>query len=254
MPDETRPAFPLYPDISAFGDLRTALQTTFDDAGQSWHVQLPASPGWAHTGAELHAVDRSVIVLMARDERALLIMCSMRHVQIARGNTTELRAAADAVSLFLAGAPLRQFGKACPFIRFSSFAEAYEHSEADAIEHRWRQYLDTASPHPRRVNELHDFLAAAAHVPQLRALFPFTSHLDLGFRRSVTHRHGPALAWVRPFGNGTYLVAGTDRRQLYTPGPDPRTLWNEKPTPGAKGPATAQDAVALMLAALDQPT
>ncbi|GIE77302.1 hypothetical protein Aph02nite_32520 [Actinoplanes philippinensis] len=126
------------------------------------------------------------------------------------------------------------------------------HDEAEMIGERWRRLLDVPPGRAPHLHDLHDFLTAAAAEPRLRALCPFTSHQDLGFRRSVAETPSRALAWVRPFGEGRYLIAGPDRRGLHTPGPQPVTLWGTPPVPGALGPAPARESVALVLAVLDR--
>jgi len=128
----------------------------------------------------------------------------------------------------------------CPDIAMASSLHAalqasFEHSESAAIDHRWRQYLQSPPARAQYIADLHVVLTTAAREPRLRALFPSTSHQDLGMRRAVTHGHSRALSWVRPRGTGRYLVAGPDRRQLYSPGPTRTTLWGEEPVPGAQG-------------------
>jgi len=195
-----------YPDIAAAGDLATALRSRLAGYGTR-------SVSWS--GAEVHAGDRFASVVMAEHERAFLVQMWMRGVQMARGETPDLDDVAGAVRLFLAGAPVRRLASAWPFTRFDGFAEAYEQSEHAAINYRWRQYLDISSTTSLSLLDLHAFLLVASGEPRLRALFPFVSHLDLGFRRSVSGSPDDALAWIRPHGDGRYLVT-TDRRRLDT--------------------------------------
>lgn len=240
------------PDVVAAGDLRTALQGAFDAAGLPLCALHVSSPGWLRVAAEVRADDRHANVLMATHERLFLLDCWMRGIQMATGKTNDLHAAAAAISSFLSGVGIRQFAAAWPFVKSSAFAEAFERGEADAIAYRWRQYLEIPPARAPYMLKLHEFLTAAACEPQLRALFPFTSHQDLGLRRSVTGTNSRALAWVRPFGSGRYLVAGADRRQLYSPGPVRTDLWGNEPVPGAVGPADAKHSVALVLSVLDR--
>lgn len=253
MPDRGDPAGPdlvHYPDVAAAGDLRAALQNTFETAGVPLRALHVSSPGWRRAGAEVRAGDRHVDVVLALNERVFTLQFWMRGVLMARGSTHDLTDAAGAIAMFLSGTGVRQFGASWPFASVSGFAEAFERGEPDAIDYRWGQYLD--GPPARHMLGLRDFLAAAAGEPRLRALFPFTSHQDLGFRRAVRETQSRALAWVRPFGDGQYLIADADRRQLYTAGPVRKTIWDGEPVPGALGPAGAQDSVALVLIALDR--
>lgn len=99
--------------------------------------------------------------------------------------------------MFLGGARLRHLGAAWPFVSFSPFAEAFERGEAEAITMRWQQLLDPPPVRARHLHNLHPFLVAVSGEPRLRALCPFTSHTDLGFRQSVPDMQSRALAWVR---------------------------------------------------------
>ena len=232
MPDGPDPY--LYPDVASAGDLAWFLQPRLTAAGSLLRAQPPPAPGYARTGAEVRAGDRHASVRLGLHERVFLLDLWMRGVLMAQGQTTDPDAVAGAIALFLAGAKIRQVGAARPFIRFGSFAEAFERGEPAAIAHRWRQYLDLSSTRAPYLLNLYAFLVAASDSPRLRALFPFTSHVDLGLRESVVG--GGALAWVRPSGDGLYLVA-TNRRDL------------DKPT--ALAPADAPRSVGLVLAALN---
>jgi hypothetical protein len=240
------------PDIAGAGDLRTALQHEFDATGMPLRARHVSPPGWRHIAAEVCADDRHVDVHIAGDERVFLMSFWMRGVQMATGTTDSLAAVAAATATFLAGTRVRQLAAAAPFVSFGGFAEALERGEPEAITYRWQRYLDIDLARARHVRDLHDFIVAAAAEPRLRALFPFTSHQDLGLRRSVHDPQSRTLAWVRPFGPDRYLVAGPDRRQLYSPGPVHTTLSGEAPVPGALGPADAQASVTLVRTALDR--
>jgi Family of unknown function (DUF6193) len=240
-----------YPDVAAVGDLRTALQAAFGAADLPHCALHVPSPGWLRVAAKVRADDRHANVLMATNERLFLLDFWMRGVRMATGKTNDLHATAAAISTFLSGVGVRQFAAACAFVKSSAFAEAFERGEAEAIAHRWQQYRETPPARARHMQKLHEFLTNAAHEPQMRALFPFTSHQDLGLRRSVTGTNEQALAWVRPFGPGRSLIAGPDRRQLYSPGPLRTDLWGEDPVPGALGPADAKHSVALVLTVIE---
>ncbi|MFC4069230.1 DUF6193 family natural product biosynthesis protein [Actinoplanes subglobosus] len=242
-----------HPDATAAGDVRVALQNAFDTLGVPLEALHSSSPGWARTHARAVAGDREAQVHMSPGARAFSIGFWTSGFNLAAGSTPDLAQAAAAISMFLNGAGLRQIHEAWPFMTYSDFAEALERSEADAIDFWWRRFLTRPRP-PDRRGDLHDFLVEAEAEPRLRALFPFTSHADLGLRRLVRSTPNTALAWVRPLGDGRYLIAGPDRRQLYTPGPTPKNIWGEDPEPGALGPAAARESVALTLAVMDNST
>ncbi|RKR86678.1 hypothetical protein BDK92_0930 [Micromonospora pisi] len=241
-----------YPDVTAAGDLRSALQHEFDSTGMLLRAQHVESPGWVLTHAVVRAGDRHVSVHMTSGDRAFGLDFWTPGFQMAHGHTADLRDAAAAISMFLDGARLRQLGATWPFVSFGPFAEAFERGEAEAIAFRWQRLLDPPPPRARHLYGLHDFLVAASGEPRLRALYVFTSHYDLGFRRSVPNGQSRALAWVRPLGEGRYLIAGADRRQLYPDGPMGRTGWDTDSVAGVLGPAPAQESVALVLTAMDR--
>jgi uncharacterized protein DUF6193 len=237
----------LYPDVAAAGDLRALLQRAFDATGTPVRVRHEPTPGWA--GVE--AGDRSASVSTATSSRAFLIRMWMRGVQMAHGSTGTPDRAAAAIGLFLSGVPVRHVAATWPFITFTGFAEAFERGEQHAIAYRWQEYLDVSSTRSLALLNLHAFLLAAATEPRLRALFPFTSHADLGFRRRVSDPAELSVAWVRPHGEGRYLVTGPHRDRLGRPGPI-RTP-DLGPVPGALGPADPQASVALVLQAMAEP-
>jgi hypothetical protein len=235
-----------YPDVAAAGDLRTALQAAFDAVG----VQHVASPGWLRVGAKVSTGDRHANLLAAMNERLFLFDCWMRGVRMATGSSVDLNEIAAAIATFLSGARVRQLVTAWPFVETWEFAEAFERGEPDAIAVRWQQYLEIPPPRARHMVDLHEFLTAAAREPELRALLPFTSHENLGFRRSVGEPRSPALAWVRPVGDGRYLVTGPAHPP--SPGPVGSSPSSDKSVREIFGPANAQDSVALVLAILNK--
>ncbi|BEL08236.1 hypothetical protein Q0Z83_064270 [Actinoplanes sichuanensis] len=242
---------PYYPDVVAAGSFRAALQNAFDQLGLRLKAEHVSSPGWVHTHAVVSDGDRHAYVHLMSGERAFVVDFWMSGMRMAEGSAPDLAPIAAAVDVYLGGADLRQLHAAWPFVKYHGLAEAFERGQPEAIEFTWRRMLTDPPRHDRR-DELRDFLVAAAEEPRLRALHPSTSHFDLGLRRFVRAPQNPALAWVRPFGDGRYLIAGPDRRRLYTPGPIRRTIWDEEPIPGALGPAPAQESVTLVLTALDR--
>ncbi|GLW34521.1 DUF6193 family natural product biosynthesis protein [Actinoplanes regularis] len=229
-----------YPDVTAAGDLRGALQDTFDSTGIPLRAQHVESPGWVTTHAVVRVDDREAYIHLVAGDRAFGLSFWLQDFQMAGGRTANLREAASAIALFLAGTGLRDLSASRPFVRFGPVAEAFERGAAEAIAARWRQLLDAPPARARHLHRLQAFLVAAADEPRLRALYPFTSHHDLGFRQSVPSSRSRALAWVRPYGEDRYLISGPDRRLLHTAGS----------LAGALGPATARESVPLVLAAM----
>ncbi len=83
--------------------------------------------------------------------------------------------------------------------------EAY--AENQAVEHRWRYYLDNMN---RLVPELEPLLQAAAATPELRQLFPFTSMNRLRLSRCTRYPYTMDCPFVIPEGDGRYIVVRRD--------------------------------------------
>lgn len=151
---------------------------------------------------------------------------------MANGTTADLPAVAATMHAWQSGIRVRQLISAWPFLRTGGFAEAYERSEAEAIDYRWRQYNDTRSGAPHLI-PLHPFISHAFREPRLRALLPYTSHSTLRFSRSVSRPPDSSrLPTVHPLPDGRYRVTTAGGRELDA--------------------ADAAVAVALVLAALDE--
>jgi uncharacterized protein DUF6193 len=84
-------------------------------------------------------------------------------------------------------------------------------AEKPSSEQIWQWYRDTPD-RPDDLAGLQAFCAAAAEVPRLRALYPFTSPYLLGFRRTAEYTPGIGL-WVVPVGEGRYQVRGPELRE-----------------------------------------
>jgi hypothetical protein len=247
MPEGPDPV--LYPDVVAAGDLRAALQTAFDTAGVALSAEHPGSPGWVHVGATVTVGDRFALVVCAEHVRAFTLECYRRGVVMARGSTDDLTDTATAIATFCSGAGVRDLVAACPHLESGGFAEAFERGEPEAIEYTWRRYCEPPPSRARWLVDLHDFLVAAAEEPRLRVLFPFTSHEFLGLRLSPRHDvRSRTVAWVRPFGDGRYLVSSDDDNRALQLADLKR--WTGEPVPGVLGPAPAREAVALVLAVM----
>jgi hypothetical protein len=224
----------LYPDIAQAGDLRSALQAEFDVAGLAVRAQHVSSPGWRHVAAGVTSAERTADAVMAIRERSFCLQFWTRDVRMAHGTTDELAAVAGAMHGWQSGVPVRHLTSAWPFLSSNGFAEAFERSEADAIDYRWRRYHDNTPPAPQ-LTRLQPFITQAFTEPKLRTLLPYTSHWTLHFSRTVGYPYRNDCPHVEPLDDGRYLIRTADGREL--------------------GTADAAGSVALVLTALDeQPT
>ena len=235
--DQRGPARPdpvLYPDVARLGDLPSALQAEFDTAGVASRAQPVPEPGWRYLGAQVSDADRRADVVMGIRERVFCLQFWARGVYMASGTTDDLPAVAAVMHAWQSGTRVRQLVSTWPFLDTDGFAEAYERSDADAIDYRWRQYLDNPHREPH-LTQLHPFLALAFRESRLRVLLPLTSHEVLGFSRTVGYPHSGDCPWVAALNDGRYQVTTVQGREL--------------------GTADAAGSVALALAALaEEPT
>jgi hypothetical protein len=227
----SRPDPVLYPDVARVGDLACALQTEFDTAGAASRAQHVPEPGWRYVGAQVGDADRKADVVMGIRERVFCLQFWARGVYMASGSTDDLPAVAAAMHAWQSGVPVRHLVATWPFLSTDDFAEAYERSDADAIDYRWRQYLDNPHREPY-LARLHPFLAIAVREPRLRALLPLNSHEVLGFSRTVGYPHSGDYPWVAALDDGRYQVTTADG--------------------GALGTADAAGSVTLVLTALGE--
>jgi hypothetical protein len=101
----------------------------------------------------------------------------------------------------------------CPFVHFGELAEAHERGDAVAV--KWRLLRQHA-------DDLVRPLVQAAHTqPQLRMLFPFTSHQDLHFSRCTGYPYSRDLPFIQHLPGGRYLVAGPTRSTVIGEADDP---------------------------------
>jgi hypothetical protein len=129
------------------------------------------------------------------------------------------------------GIRVAQLVSSWPFLSTNGFAEAFERSDAEAIDYKWRRYHDDNSD-AFQLTRLRHFIAMAFNEPRLRALLPYTSHEVLTFSRTVGYPYSQDCPQVHPVDNNRYLIKTADGREL--------------------GTADAAGSVALVLAALDE--
>lgn len=194
----------LYPEVGQAGSLQAALQTAVDHAGYPLTVLAERAPGWRLTGALVTDAGRHTSTLMGVQERAFLMAFWERGVHMAKGTTTDLAAAAKAVSLWQSGATLRELQSASSFVRYGTLAEAYE--SGNPVETMWKSYRETRATHID-----HELIEAAYAQPRLRALFPFTSHYTLCLSRCTRFPFTHDLPVIAPDRVGRYRVSWPTR-------------------------------------------
>ncbi|GAA0902746.1 hypothetical protein Vau01_124010 [Virgisporangium aurantiacum] len=150
---------------------------------------------------------------MGAQERVFCLQFWARGVHMAHGNTDDLAAVAAAMHAWQSGMAVGPLTSAWPFLSTSGFAMAYERSEGEAIDYRWRQYHANSSG-AVQLTRLHPFISHAFGEPRLRALLPYTSHWTLHFSWTVSPPYSDDCPVVVPLSDGRFLVTTADGREL----------------------------------------
>ena len=234
-PESTRPSplppglATLYPDVGLAGSLVAALQAELGRAGFDLSVKVPQEPGWRYSGATIRNDHRHTRVLLGSEERWFILEFWERGVGMGQGKTADLAASAGSIGLWQSDTTLRELQNAWPFVHYGELAEAYEHG--DPVETKCSIYRQSRAS---RID--HDLIEAAYAQPQLRQLFPYTSHRSLHLSRATRPPFTRDLPVIWPLPDGRYSVV--------RPGSPPRGK-------GEIGLAdTPQEAVALLQAHL----
>lgn len=151
------------------------MQAALEDAGHELTALLTDSPGWWDCATVVTDGQRHVSTVLGSEERWFLMEFRERGVTMARGNTTDLAAAADATASWQAGSDLAALSEAWPFVHYGELAQAYERGNPTQVE--WEILRRPDGPIDR------DLLEAAYAQPALRMLFPFSSHNSLNLSR-----------------------------------------------------------------------
>ncbi|MFF8770938.1 DUF6193 family natural product biosynthesis protein [Kitasatospora sp. NPDC015120] len=159
-----------------------------------------------------------------------------RGTRLAHGRTSDPAQVVGATAAWLDGEGLERTRARAPFVRFRPWALAHEREPFVGVELTWLVKLDRVHVPPYdRHPRAHALLAAAYAQPVLRRLMPVNSHFDLWFSTRIEQpwkaQVGPVIALDH---DGPYSVR--NRGDLVA-----RT-------------ATAEEAVALVVAALPEGT
>lgn len=100
-------------------------------------------------------------------------------VALVSGATQDLREVVRAAAGWRRGASLDEIQQAAPFVQFRDLARE-QGGPADAVAEQWRWLRDRWGRDDRRPY-VADLIEAAYAAPQLRQLYPYTSHFTLRF-------------------------------------------------------------------------
>ncbi|MFJ5231293.1 DUF6193 family natural product biosynthesis protein [Kitasatospora sp. NPDC088391] len=142
-----------------------------------------------------------------RDGSAPHLTLSRGPAVLAQGGAPDLTAAVRTASTWLAGADLTATHRAAPFLHVEDWAFVHERTPLGPVELEWRLLLQrfehSAHPWPEFLKPLWE---AAFAEPQLRRLYPVTSHYLLWFSTTTDFPFERVGAAIQPFSDGGYLV------------------------------------------------
>jgi hypothetical protein len=160
-------------------------------------VRASSLPGWVLCGAELESEAGTVRLLLGSEERVVIAECWRRGVTLAGGSTPELLPVARAAEAFLRGDSLADLRDHHSFLTVSDLARAHERGPAEAVAEQWRRLRDRWG-RDDRFPFVADLIEAAYAVPQLRQLFPYTSHFTLQFSTCTGWPYSGDIPCIEP--------------------------------------------------------
>jgi hypothetical protein len=195
----------LYPDVTAFGSLATALRAEADAGLAGVPVTSPDFDPLLHATVTSMLPHREPLQISAwSHERRWSIRGTepFQSLSLIDGRTNDLAEVARAARAWHDGAALNDIRQAVPFVHLTGRFEVPDLDTARLVESEWQSMRVEAGELDYAWQETYQALIEAAHAePALRVLYPFTSHWALRF--STTTR--PRLTVVGPC-----LTAGSD--------------------------------------------
>lgn len=194
----------LYPELAAHGQLARAIEAAADLAVDLGTVSPNERDPRRSAHVDSRVPDRKPMAIgIGAVERWFLVIGWSRGVQLVWGATPDLAQAVRAAAAWRRGACLDDIHEAAPFFKVSALARAHERGPADAVAERWRSLRGVLSPDERL---LADLIEAAYAVPLLRQLFPYTSHLSLGFSTCTGFPYTDDIPRIDPGEHGGYVL------------------------------------------------
>ncbi|MEE1755709.1 DUF6193 family natural product biosynthesis protein [Streptomyces sp. SP18CS02] len=171
----------VYLDLAAEGGLAAVLERVAADAGTPLAVTPDRWDATRRAGLAASVPDRhplSVEFSGSGDGRCFRMYGLSMGVTLIEGATSDARDVIRAGVAWGRGASLREMRRLLPFLRSDELAEAHERGPADAVALQWRQMLDDAAARWSYPG-YRPLLEAAHAVPELRELYPYSSHWRL---------------------------------------------------------------------------
>jgi Family of unknown function (DUF6193) len=188
----------LYPELALHGQLAGAIQAAAAELALDLGTVAPGhNPRrGAFVGSSVPG-RKPMRIGIGAAERWFLIDGWSRGVQLVSGATPDLREAVRAAAGWRRGASLDEIQQAAPFVQVSDRARTHERGPADEVAEQWRL---ARAPVGRddRFRFVKDLIEAAYAVPQLRQLFPYTSHFTLCFSTCTGYPYSDDIPCIEP--------------------------------------------------------
>jgi hypothetical protein len=214
----------LYPEVVAEGSLAAALRIVAVEQGLSIPTPVVGADPFYRALVPTTVPHREELVLSAwHVERRWSVRGCERDQGLALidGDTLDLIEVARAAQAWHDGVALVDIPQLAPFVSLTGRFEVADRDPAQLVESEWQHLRKQAAE--KDWPEYHQLIEAAYAVPQLRHLYPYTSHWSLRF--STTTR--PSLSHDVP----VCIHPGRGRGYLVTMGYMGPTLIE---TPGAE--------------------
>src|SRR5262249_7126818 len=171
----------LYPELASHGQLARAIQA----AAAELAIDLGSVPSaesdprrWARVDST--TPDREPMRIgIGAVERWFLVSGWSRGVELVSGATRDLEEVVRAAAAWRSGASLNEIEDAASFVKVSTLARAHERGPGDAVAEQWRLLRARWKTDDDRFRFVVDIIEAAYAAPELRQLFPYTSHATL---------------------------------------------------------------------------
>jgi hypothetical protein len=193
----------LYPDLRAAGGLHVSLQSRLPRVVLNPPVPHPFLRPDANDHAGAAAGERSIGVGLGCEQRVFVGEFWEAGVRLGNYKSTSLGDVADLFERWLTSGELasRLSGSDTTELRPAEWALDYEQGPEAYVAFWWENSLQY--PYDARVRPM---VEAAAQVPVLRGLRPYTSHNVLRFSRSIGYPFSDDCPWITPEDAGLYSV------------------------------------------------
>jgi hypothetical protein len=194
----------LYRELAAHSQLAGAVQAAAAELAIDLGTVAPGIRPRYDAWVDSSMPDRKPMeISIGADERRFRISGWSRGVQLVSGATADLREVLRAAAAWRRGASLDEIQQAAPSVEVSDLARAHERGPADAVAEQWRELR--ARWDRRRIRFVVDIIDAAYAVPQLRQLFPYSSHFDLCFSTWTGVPYSRDIPRIYPRGDVYFL-------------------------------------------------